>query len=135
MRATLHLPVTRRIKVVRTTEWDRAARSSSLPSASLPIGSRPLYRADRPSRSPALSSSPPGNFGFVSPPCALAISDLSSSIWLCFGSNWLCFALFEASSHRQGGLPDVIALSRLACRVRTFVGQDYGINTAFRFCR
>ena len=69
MRATLRLPVTRRIKVVRTTEWGNpAARSSSLPSTSLATGRRPLCRAGRPSRDLGfLLVSPLGNLALFPP--------------------------------------------------------------------
>jgi hypothetical protein len=71
-----------------------AARSSSLRSASLAAGRRPLCRADRPSREPGFVLVSPWELWLCFRPSAPAVSDLSS-----FGSGF-CFdfklALFGA---------------------------------------
>ena len=70
MRATLHLPVTRRIKVVRTTEWGNPGRTKQLAAFGF-TGHRPPATLPQPvghRATSAFCSSPPGNFGFVSAP-------------------------------------------------------------------
>ena len=103
-----------------------AARSSSLSSASLATGRRPLCQAGRPSRDLGFLLVSPLELWLCFRPSAPAVSDLSS----CDSMALLRFQIgfvwrFLGRRHVvREALPDAIALSRLACRVRTFVGQD-----------
>ena len=66
---------------------------------------------------------PLGTLALFAP--APAVSGLSScDSRLCFDSKLALFGDFWGVSVVREALPDAIALCRLACRVRTFVGQD-----------
>ncbi len=74
---------------------DSAARSSSLPWASLPTGRRPLCRAGRPSRDLGFLLVSPLELWLCFRPSAPAVSDLSScDSRLCFDSKLALFGAF-----------------------------------------
>src|SRR5208283_358444 len=130
MRATLHLPVTRRIEVVRTTEWGNRRRTKQLAAFGF-TGHRPP--ATLPSRSaiarPRLSARLPlGTLALFPPlrPGVFCLKLLRFQALLRFQTGFVWRFLWRRHVVREA-LPDAIALSRLACRVRTFVGQDYDL--------
>src|SRR5208283_5051181 len=127
MRATLHLPVTRRIKVVRTTEWGNPRRTKQCAAFGFPAHRPP---ATLPSRSaiarPRLSARLPlGTLALFPPlrPGVFCLKLLRFQALLRFQIGFVWRFLGRRHVIREA-LPDAIALSRLACRVRTFVGQD-----------
>src|SRR5271157_5768433 len=133
MRATLHLPVTRRIEVVRTTEWGNPRRTKQLAALGF-TGHRPP--ATLPSRSaiarPRLSARLPlGTLALFPPlrPGVFCLKLLRFQALLRFQIGFVWRFLWRRHVVKEA-LPDAIALSRLACRVRTFVGQ--GSNLVIR---
>src|SRR5271157_2189860 len=114
-------------RVGRAWSMRRGASSLiSLVSASLATGRQPLCRAGRPSRDLGFLIVSPLELWLCFRPSAPAVADLSScDSRLCFDSKLALFGAFLGRRHVvREALPDAIALSRLACRVRTFVGQD-----------
>ena len=94
MRATLHLPVTRRIKVDRATEWGNPRRTKQLAAFGF-TGHRPLCRAGRPSRDLGFLLVSPLELWLCFRPSAPAVSDLSScDSRLCFDFKLALFGAF-----------------------------------------
>src|SRR5271166_5756323 len=124
MGATLHLPVTRRIKVARTTKWGKPRHTKQLAALGFP-GHRPP--AALPSRSaiarPRLSARLPlGTLALFPPlrPGRFWLKLLRFQALLRFQIGFVWRFLWRRPVVREA-LPDAIALSRLACRVRTVI--------------
>src|SRR5271166_4204441 len=124
MRATLHLPVTRRIKVVRTTEWGNPRRTKQCAAFGFPAHRPP---ATLPSRSaiarPRLCPRLPlGTLALFPPlrPGHFRLKLLRFKALLRFQIGFVWRFLGRRHVVREE-LPDAIALSRLACRVRTVI--------------